>query len=171
MIKGIILDFDQTIFDTSKIEYLRNTRQWNVIRNYYHQVKYVKDFELFLEYISNKKFSIAIVSNSPRKKYMEGITKHFNLDVDLIIGYEDVSIHKPYPTPMLLALQSLRLDANEVIAIGDQFSDIISSSKANIKSILYNQSTNRITRKYSIFQSSDYRKIIDFIKKVLIGEE
>lgn len=161
MIKGIILDFDQTIVNSSKVEYLRDLRAWDKIKYNYHLVNLepgAKELFNFL-YINNIK--IAIVSNAPRRRYLEGLIKHFNLRVDVVIGYEDVYKRKPNPEPMLKALKALNLNSNEVVSIGDQVNDIISSENANIHAIYYGNKLH--SNKYN---SQSFFEIIEILKTI-----
>ncbi len=137
MIKGIILDFDQTIVDSSKVEYLRDLRRWNEIPNHYYKLKLNEGVKEFFDFLYENNVKIAIVSNAPRNKYLKGLIKHFNLKVDVVIGYEDVQRRKPNTEPMIKAANLLNLNKKDIISIGDQINDIISSNNANIRSIYY----------------------------------
>ena len=47
MIKGIILDFDQTIADTSMLKKYRDLRQWDVVHNNIDRIVLVQGFSSF----------------------------------------------------------------------------------------------------------------------------
>jgi hypothetical protein len=46
MIKGIILDFDQTIADTSMLKIYRDSRQWNIVKENIHRIILIEGFNL-----------------------------------------------------------------------------------------------------------------------------
>ena len=164
MIKGIILDFDQTIVDTSSVEYLRNLRNWELIKSKYHEITLIPGIINFFEFVNKNKFIITIVSNSPRRKYIEGILNYFCIKVDYVIGYEDTTMHKPHSMPMELALSMMRLNSYEVIAIGDSIKDSESSYRANIINVYFNNSVEGVEVSYFEFHSTNYNEIINFIK-------
>lgn len=57
---------------------------------------------------------------------------HFNLSpyIDVFIGPEDTTIHKPDPTPVNLALSALSRKADEALMIGDSPHDIAAGKAA-----------------------------------------
>jgi HAD superfamily hydrolase (TIGR01549 family) len=164
MIKGIIIDFDQTIADTSKIEQLRDLRKWDTIKNLYHNIQLIPNAKYFLDYLNERNLTVTIVSNAPRTKYLEGLIRHFNLNVNYIIGYEDTVKHKPNPEPMYKALEMMKLQSTEVLAIGDNINDVISANNAGIKSVFFNDNIIDDLIKIDL-QSTDYYKIIEFLNK------
>lgn len=159
MIKGIIMDFDQTIVDSSKIEYLRDLRAWSTISQNYHLIKLQPGIYAFFDFLYHHQIKIAIVSNAPRKKYLEGLIKHFKLKIDVIIGFEDVSKRKPSSEPMIIALQLLQLKNTDVISIGDQVNDIKASNSAQIQAIYYGDYIDESV----LISSKDYDEIIKYI--------
>lgn len=164
MIKGIILDFDQTIVDSSKVEYLRDERKWETITQKYHLVKLQPAVKELFSFLQKNNIKIAIVSNAPRKKYLIGLVKYLNLAVDIIIGYEDVNNKKPHPEPMLKAIKALNIKPDEAISIGDQENDIISSDRAGIKTIYYGQQKTDKTQLYS----NNFYEIIKILEGMII---
>ena len=84
----------------------------------------------------NQGYQIALLTNSSesiievaRKKIPE-IEKF-----DLILTRDDFEFIKPSADGFLYILKTLNLDADEVISVGDQATDIIASRRAKIKSI------------------------------------
>ncbi|MFA7009879.1 MAG: HAD-IA family hydrolase [Bacilli bacterium] len=159
MTKGIILDFDQTIVDSSKIEYLRDLRAWSTINQNYHLITLQPGIYAFFDFLYHHQIKIAVVSNAPRKKYLEGLIKHFKLKIDVVIGFEDVSKRKPSSEPMIIALQLLQLKNTEVISIGDQVNDIKASNSAQIQAIYYGDYIDESV----LFSSKNFNEIIKYI--------
>jgi HAD superfamily hydrolase (TIGR01662 family) len=170
VIKGIILDFDQTIVDSSKIEHLRDSRNWELIKSKYNNITLIPGIIFFFEFVKESNFLLTIVSNSPRRKYIEGILIYFDIKVDFVIGYEDTTLHKPNPMPMELALSKMGLNPDEVIAIGDSIKDSESAYKAGITNVYFNDTKEDLESKYFSVYSRNYIEIIEYIKKY-VGEE
>lgn len=166
MIKGIILDFDQTIVDSSKIEHLRDSRSWEQIKSNYHNITLIPGIKVFFEFVKKYNFLLTIVSNSPRRKYIEEILVYFDIKVDFVIGYEDTTFRKPNPMPMELALSKMGLNPEEVIAIGDNIKDSESAYKAGIVNIYFNDTQEDLEFNYFSFYSINYIEIIEYIKKI-----
>lgn len=159
MIKGVILDFDQTISDTSSVLHLRNSRKWDMIKQYYHEIKMIKGVRDFLDYLQCKKIAFTILSSAPRRKYLNGILDHLKIKTEHIIGYEDTFYHKPHSEPMRLALVKMKLKPDEVVAIGDDINDCISANNAGIYSILFNDYQLDENVIYTDFQANDFSEI------------
>jgi len=166
MIKGVIIDFDQTIADTSRVEPYRKSKKWETIKNKYHEITLMPKVDYFLNYLNVNKYLVTIVSNAPRTKYLESMLIHFNIEPDIVIGYEDTFSHKPHAEPMILALNKMQLKPHEVISIGDQINDVRAATKANIKSVYYSK-VNDLEENLNIgLVSIDYFEITEFIKNI-----
>ena len=61
----------------------------------------------------------------------------FNLDhlFDVFVGYEDTTIHKPKPDPILFALDKLGVKAKNTLMIGDSPHDLVSAKAAGTKTV------------------------------------
>lgn len=163
--KCVIFDLDQTLVDSSKLEPLRNNRQWKEIPNKIHEASLYTGIKNTLEQIHNRNIKIAIVTNSP-SSYAKQILEYFDLKYDLLIGYHDVQKRKPNADPMLKVLDYFNLKPNEVISFGDRDIDIMSSNSANIKSIACGWGTSDwdTLKKSSPFDFIDNSlKILDFL--------
>lgn len=139
MIKGVILDFDQTIADTSMLKKYRDLRQWDVVQENIQDIVLVKGFYSFYQYISQKKLKTCIVSRAPYNKYIKHALNRLNLNFDYIIGYEEGGYKKPSPVPMIKALKLMGLKSDEVIAIGDELRDSQAAKSAGILNIVLNE--------------------------------
>lgn len=130
--KMIIFDLDDTLVNTSKIKQYRR-RDWTTCCNL---IATETELNIRLDVINKlkEKFSIGIVTNSPRF-YAEKVLDNFGIKVDVLITYRDTKNHKPHPEPMLLATSKLNLNPEDCIAIGDDVNDILSSNRAGMRSI------------------------------------
>lgn len=134
MVKGIIFDLDQTIIDSSIAYSYRKNRMWNDVYKLIPNFKLYEGFNDVFSVINEKNIKVCIVTNSPGV-YAKKVVNYFNIPSVAIVDYFSTSIKKPYPEPMLKALQLLELDNKEVISLGDNQIDILSSNRAKIKSI------------------------------------
>lgn len=133
-IKCIIFDLDQTVVDTSNLEILRNNREWKLISNHISECNLYDNMKSIMDSIHLKGIKIAIVTSSP-SLYAEQILNYFDLKYDILVGYHDVKNRKPNPEPMIKVLNFFNIKSNEAISFGDRNIDILSSNKANIKSV------------------------------------
>ncbi len=76
-------------------------------------------------------FKLGIVTTKFKESAMPSI-QHYGIDqyIDVIIGLDDVTNHKPHPEPIYRALE--RIDHRGVLMIGDSPSDILAGKNAHI---------------------------------------
>lgn len=113
---------------------LRNSGRW---RDVYKNICNIGIYPGIVELINELKsygIPISIVTNSP-STYCNSILKSYDIDVDVCICYHDTQRHKPYPDPLLLAIDRMRVPINRVVSIGDAPNDILAAHNANIISI------------------------------------
>ena len=86
-----------------------------------------------LAYFKKKNLQVGIVTSKMR----EVATTHLKMThlfeyTDGLIGYEDVTEHKPYPEPILKALTLFNAKNTSTIYIGDHENDMIAAKKAGV---------------------------------------
>ena len=93
------------------------------------------NFEL-LKRIKNKGIKIGLISTSKRK-FINLMLQDLKLDnlFDIIVSREDVINLKPSPEAYIKAINSLRINTDECIAVEDSYRGIEASTNANIKTI------------------------------------
>lgn len=66
--------------------------------------------------------------------------KHFDMNkyFDYIIGFDSVTKHKPDPECILNCIEKYGCETDEVLYIGDSYSDIIASHRAHVDCMLVN---------------------------------
>lgn len=133
-VKGIILDLDQTLVDSSIAQQARDKRDWQRVYSLIPSFKLYGGWENVFSEIRKLDIKCCLVTNSP-SVYAQKVVKYFNIPCDFIVGYHDVIRRKPSPEPMLLALKKLEINASEVISLGDRAMDVLSSNSAKIFSI------------------------------------
>ena len=108
--------------------------------NYWKNPKIFTDTLLFLKKI---KLPIIIVSNIDNKEIYEAIENN-NIKIENIVTSEDSLYYKPNENMFKIALDKNKLNANEIIHIGDSLSnDIIGANNVNIKSIWINRNNKQ----------------------------
>lgn len=87
-----------------------------------------------LKALHKKGYKLGVVSSKKNEVLQHGL-EHFGLSkyLDIIVGADDVSNHKPAPDGILLAKE--KLQCNNVLYIGDTKSDIDTAKNANVKSV------------------------------------
>lgn len=86
-------------------------------------------------YLKKQGCKIGVVTS----KLKDVATYHLKLtnlfeDVDLIVGYDDVTNHKPNPDPLLKAIELLNVKKEDTLYVGDHENDIKAAKKAGIES-------------------------------------
>ncbi|MFG6427266.1 MAG: HAD family hydrolase [Muribaculaceae bacterium] len=132
--RSIIFDLDLTLIDTTCLEALRHSKNWQEAYRRIPETKMYDGMNYVLEIIRKHNIPCAIVSTSPRP-YVEKIVAHYNLPVQHIVSYHDAKPIKPHPAQMLKALELMGLPANRVISFGDRVIDIEASNAAGIESV------------------------------------
>ena len=131
MIKGLILDLDQTLVDSSIATEARRCRDWQRVYSLIPSFRMYQGITDALNIARNKGLKIAIVSTAPRP-YVLKVLNYHRIPADCIIGYHDAARPKPSPEPMLEALRQMNLRPYEVLSFGDKLTDFQSSRSASI---------------------------------------
>lgn len=131
MIKGVILDLDQTLVDSSIATEARRSRDWQRVYSLIPSFRVYQGIYDALNVARGKGLRIAIVSTSPRP-YVLKVLNYHRIPADCIIGYHDASRPKPSPEPMLEAMRQMNLRSDEVLSFGDKMTDFQSSRSASI---------------------------------------
>ncbi|MGM9961217.1 MAG: HAD family hydrolase [Allobaculum sp.] len=103
-------------------------------KTYARWVKYVNEFEdgakafphveEVLSRLHNKKIKQAVVSSKLKDQYqIDFVSKGLDKYMDVAVLADDTPHQKPDPEPIELALKKLHLNKDEVIYIGDAYSD------------------------------------------------
>lgn len=113
-------------------------------------------------------YQLGVVSNKHQKAVEEIISHYFNGIFDLTIGERPHIAKKPDPAPLLYALDTLKLNKDEVIFIGDSEVDIQTGKNAQVQVIGVTWGFRDIEQ--LIGENPDY--LVDKVEKILkiIGE-
>ncbi len=89
-----------------------------------------------LEKCRQKGVKLGVVTSKRRELAMRGMELFgLNKYMDVFVGYEDTTIHKPYGEPILKAIRDLELnDKSKVLYVGDSSHDILCAKDAGVRS-------------------------------------
>ena len=106
--------FKEHVFDDVQKEYHRLSVEFT------KKLKIMDGADKTLKKIKEKKIKMALVSNALRGR-LDNDTKALNVGrfFDVIIAGDDVIKAKPYPDPILKACESLKVEPDEIIYVGD----------------------------------------------------
>lgn len=112
-------------------------------KTYYQEMQLFHGVKEFLETLKKNKIKIAIVTDMLADIQMQKIeVLGIEKDIDFLITSEEAGHDKPHQTIFKLALQKLRLNADEVLMIGDeQEKDIEGARNLGISAILINENS------------------------------
>ena len=132
MNKVLILDLDDTLFDTSALEPIRKAGKWRDINKWLPLCTVHEDVLDVLETARASGIKVAIFSDSP-SQYIRQLLHHFDISVDLVVGYHDVRQHKPYPEGVQKILGHFSVEAHSALYLGDSDIDCQSAKNAGVE--------------------------------------
>lgn len=89
-----------------------------------------------IKQLHSQGYKLAVVTSRLNDSAMKGL-RHFGLMdyFEIIIGADDTDLHKPDPTPALMALKELGGKPEETLLVGDSPFDILCGKNAGITSV------------------------------------
>ena len=133
-LRGILFDFDQTLFDTSHLEDARRSKNWNLVES---KITTIKPFDGVGECISRLKamgYKIGVVTNSPRW-IPEKVLQNHGITIDAIVGNGDTKYLKPNPEPFKKAAGLLNISSSRCAIVGDRCVDIAAGKAAGMETV------------------------------------
>lgn len=132
--RGVLLDLDETLVLTSRLEPLRKARNWPEVHRRFGETALPPDTAAFVDQL--RPFArVGVVTTSPRS-YAEALLAHHRLDVPVLVAYHDTVRRKPHPDPLVRALEILGVPASRAAHIGDREADDAAAHAAGVASIL-----------------------------------
>ncbi len=132
--KAFLFDLDQTLVDSSVLEPMRASRNWNDVLSNLDLVKPVAGVTEFLNSLKSNGIQCGLVTSSP-KHYASAICRKFNWEFDVVVAYHDTKKQKPDPEPLLKCTELLSLNTDDVVYIGNDIKDKQACGQANIEFI------------------------------------
>ena len=134
--KCLILDFDNTLFDTS-VDYefrrAKGEKDWDKIYSLIPQYRLYDGWSEVFDWVKENHIKVGIIS-SARRELIERTLDFFHIHFDCIIGYRQF-YDKPNPILVNFALSELNVLEENVISIGDNTEDEIMSRAAKLRFI------------------------------------
>ena len=127
------------------------------------------DVKTTIDYFNSKKFFMAVASSKP-KRILDKMVSHFELSgFDLVLGTEESNFkHKPDPEIIFHIMDSLKVNKEDAVIIGDSKSDILAGKNAGIDTIAvtygYDKPENlkALNPTYVIDEFKTLKQIINF---------
>ncbi len=108
-------------------------------------------------------YLIGIVSSKKREFVELGLMQHELLGyVDIVVGADDVLVHKPDPTALLKAIEALNVPFENAWYVGDHENDIKAAANAKMKSIGVSYSIH-----YDKLLAAKPDYVVDDLEKIL----
>ena len=134
--------FGPTLYQTFS-KYGENGEEIQEMIKYYREFNepnhdiYAKPFpgaKELLKKLNKKGYKIGVVSSKKNNLLNHGL-EHFELSqyIDIVVGADDVSKHKPEPDSILFAKE--KLNGKNVLYVGDTLNDILAAKNAKVKSV------------------------------------
>lgn len=158
MVKVVIFDFDLTLFDSSSLKLYMDNRQWSLVYKNIPFCNFYPNAIDLLNKLKAKNIKTAIVSNSPTS-YVKKVLSFYNVNIDLVVCYHDVTTHKPSPEGIYRVLNHFSISNDEVIYIGDNNIDYQTANSAHIN--FYGVSWGVFSQKTNFIE---YQNFINFLK-------
>lgn len=131
---AVLLDLDETLVLTSRIESLRKARRWAEVYGVLDQTTLPPHTRAFLARL-RAMARIGVVTTSPRP-YAERLLAHHDLEVPVLVAYHDTKRRKPHPDPILRALEILDVPTPRAAHVGDRVEDDVAAQAAGVASVL-----------------------------------
>jgi len=122
-------------FGKDSDEAIKTYRNFQV-ENFYKLITMNKGVKEGVIELHRQGYKLAIVTSRLNESAIKGL-KHFELMdyFESVIGANDTDIHKPDPTPALMALKELGGKPKETMIVGDSPYDILCGKNAGITSV------------------------------------
>jgi len=143
----------------------------DAVTAWHDEIRIDEDVEPVLNYLKSMKKKIALVSNFDHPLYVKRLLKENKIDFyfDSIVISGEVGVKKPDPAIFNQALETTKLNPEEVVYVGDTDEDIAAARAARILPILIQRNGDKnILLDYRHDQSAENGPILkegdDFLK-------
>jgi phosphoglycolate phosphatase len=141
--KVLALDFnDENYIESIADKGVQIVSQTYKSLNSANSIVYPGVFET-LDYLKQQSIKMAIVTNKHQNDAIQSLTHLKLIDYfEIIVGGDTTSSYKPYPEPLLFAMDKLNAKPEESLMVGDSINDYLCAKEANIKTILVSYGYN-----------------------------
>ena len=129
----VIFDFDETLVDTSVTQPLRKkqSKNWEEIYALIPKCRLYDGITELMVFLKNNNIKTGVATFAQRE-FADRTLKHFNIDIDVIVGYERFMKKKPNPDSILKVMKKINAEATETSGVGDKAIDIQAYKSANL---------------------------------------
>ncbi|ONN71668.1 hypothetical protein BVL52_10150 [Pseudomonas oryzihabitans] len=147
MLKAVLFDLDDTLANTSSLEEIRETRNYDELTpEVLAKIRPYKKVLALLEGLKAAGVKTGVVTNSGRR-YAQAVLAQLGLpEFDTVVTYTDVKADgaKPSPDGILLALSNMGVKvSSDVIYIGDNYIDFVAAYRAGVKPVACSWASRR----------------------------
>jgi len=118
LIKCVVFDFDLTLVDSSNIAHVIERGEWGAVFRNISDIPIYDNVKKALIELVKLNIPYAIASNAPRG-YIEKVLKYHQIPCDFIVGYHDVSSHKPSSESLLKCSAFFGVSPENCVYIGN----------------------------------------------------
>lgn len=130
----IIFDFDLTLVDTSPVEHLRQQRRWNQVMAAAPKLQVYDGVHDLIQALHAAGRPMAILTKSPNM-VPDHFVKLHGWPIPTVLGYHQVTNHKPHPEGLFKAMSLAGVDPKDVAHVGDRAEDTAAARAAGVLSI------------------------------------
>ncbi|MHD0317549.1 HAD-IA family hydrolase [Fusobacterium sp. THCT1E2] len=127
--KIFLVDLDNTLVNTEKLKKYRDNNQWKEV---FKNINLTTINHATLRLLDEMKDGKIIVVTSSPSGYAKKVLSYHKIQYDGLIGYHDVSKHKPYPDPYLLAITPYINELEAIFIYGDEETDFIAADSLKV---------------------------------------
>ncbi len=145
---------------------------FSIYKNHYSQHLVDETFcypgvKNLLEKIKNLSIKTAVVTNK-HEEATHKILKFLKIDCyfDIMLGADSMDFHKPSPKPLLYVAKKWNLKQDEVIMIGDHWTDIAAARNAGMKSVFVNFGFGKFNDEIPDFTIEHPKEILELIEEI-----
>lgn len=165
----LLYSFGQYTNDNNLIEKaIKTYRKCSVREHNKNTLKAFNNAEKLLKYLKENKYLIGVATSKMNEAAKHGLEiAKIDKYVDLIIGSDDVSTHKPNPESLLKAIETFNVKPEEALYIGDHENDILASKNANILSVgvTYSDRLDKLKEAQPDYLVDNLIEIIEILEK------
>ena len=132
--KCLILNFDNTLFDTSiddKFRKAKGDRNWKKIYSLIPKYKLYDGWKEVFEYIRENNIKVGILANA-KSSFMLDTANHFGLNIDAVVGFDPYKA-KPHPILGNEIMNKLNVRESQILYVGNTLDDEIQARSNMMK--------------------------------------